>query len=48
VLYELAIEVQDEYLIKVPKSYRIGNFQSFDFVKMRESMVVEKAEYRPG
>lgn len=29
VLYELAIQVQDEYLIKVPKSYRIGNYGEF-------------------
>lgn len=26
VLYELAIDIQDEYMLLVPKSYKVGNF----------------------
>ena len=48
VLYELAIQVQDEYLIKVPKSYRIGNYTEFPFVQFRDSIVLGGAERRPG
>ncbi len=47
-LYEVAIDVQDEYLLRVPKNYPIGNFKSCDFVKTAPAMVVEGEEYRPG
>ena len=43
VLYEFVINIQDEYLMKVPKSYQIGNFEPFSFVKKMDSIILTES-----
>lgn len=46
IFYELMIDVQDDYMIKVPKSYKIGN--RGQNIKMLDSIVIGDAKNREG
>ena len=39
ILYEFVIDIQDNYLIKVPKSYKIGNYKKIKSVEKSEPLI---------
>jgi hypothetical protein len=48
VVYEFAIDFQDEYMLQVPTVYKIGNYQGMSKVRVLESIVVKGRPQRPG
>ena len=39
ILYEFVIDIQDGYLMKVPKSYKIGNYKKIKSVQKAEPLI---------
>lgn len=48
VVYEFAIDFQDEYMLQVPPVYKIGNYEGKSKVRVLESIVVKGRPQRPG
>jgi len=48
VAYELVLDVQDEYMLQVSPSYKIGNFKGFNKIRILESIVVKNQSQRAG
>lgn len=48
ILYELVIDVQDEYMLLVPKSYPIGNYKDFRTVKGLTAITVRDSDEVEG
>jgi hypothetical protein len=48
IVYEFVLDIQDSYLMAVPKSYQIGNFEGLDWVKTAHSLIYNHASPQPG
>ena len=48
ILYELVLDVQDEYMLLVPKSYPIGNYRDVGTVKGLAAIAVRGSEEVEG
>jgi len=45
-VYELAMDIENEYLLKAPSSYEIGNYEQHPNIRGLESMCINNVKNR--